>query len=106
MRPILETLETRALLSTVIVNTLIDGTFSPSTGIISLRSAIATANASSTPTTITFDPKVFASPQTIVLNGNDFELSNPAEPTTIIGPIAVKAGLASTGNLFGEKTIA
>jgi len=40
------------------------------------------------PTTITFDPVVFAAARTIVLNGTQLELSNTSEPTTIIGPAA------------------
>jgi hypothetical protein len=63
----IERLEMRTLLSAIEVNTVIDGLFPPSTGIVSLRNAIATANVSPTPTTITFDPKVFATPETSCL---------------------------------------
>jgi predicted outer membrane repeat protein len=55
-------------------------------GIVTLRDAIVAANASSTPTTITFDPTVFATAQTITLAGTQLELSNTAEATTITGP--------------------
>ncbi|HEY8750505.1 MAG TPA: choice-of-anchor Q domain-containing protein [Tepidisphaeraceae bacterium] len=85
------------MLTAVLVNTIIDGIFPPNTGIISLRSAIATANSSTTPTTITFDPTVFATPQTIVLNGTDFTL-NGTQPTTITGPVA---GVTIDGHALG-----
>ena len=39
-------------------------------------------------TTITFDPAVFATPQTITLSGNSLELSNAGSTTSIIGPLA------------------
>ncbi len=73
------------LLSSVVVNTTVDALFPPVTGMVSLRNAIATANASATPTTITFSPTVFATPQTLVLNGNQLELSGNTT-TTIMGP--------------------
>ena len=93
-RQAIEPLERRVLLSTVVVNTTIDGVFPPSTGLVSLRSAIATANGSSTPTTITFDPKVFATQQTIALNGSALDLTN-SPATTITGPssgVVINAG--------------
>ena len=76
------------LLTSVVVNSIADTTNAPGTGIFSLRDAVALANSSSTPTTITFDPTVFASAKTITLNGTALELSNTAEPTTITGPAA------------------
>jgi hypothetical protein len=93
-RAFVERLEGRALLTSIVVNTVLDIT-SPPAGTVSLRSAIATANASSTPTTITFSPTVFATAQTIVLNGNDLELSNTNEATTITGP---STGVTVSGN--------
>jgi large repetitive protein len=84
----MEPLEIRALLTAVVVNTIVDGVFSPSSGTVSLRNAVETADSSATPTTITFDPTVFATAQTIVLGGTQLELSNTAEPTTITGPSA------------------
>ncbi len=95
MRAAVEALETRVLLTTVVVNTTIDGIFPPSTGLVSLRNAVATANSSPTPTTITFDPTVFAGAKTITLNGNRLELSNSSEATTIIGP---SSGVTVSGN--------
>jgi len=84
-----EALERRALLSVVVVNTIIDGLFPPSTGIVSLRSAVAIANSSTTDTTITFDPTVFATPATIDLSQGTLTLSNSiATTTTLIGPAA------------------
>jgi uncharacterized repeat protein (TIGR03803 family) len=61
----------------------------------SLPAAIATADASGAPTTITFDPTVFATPQIITLNGTDLDLSNTTEPITITGP---SAGVTISGN--------
>ena len=96
----MEPLEPRMLLSLVqgpaiVVNTITDGTDSLGSGVVSLRDAIAMADSSSTPTTITFDPTVFATAQTIVLTGGQLELSNTNEPTTIIGPAA---GVTISGN--------
>ncbi|HEX4793260.1 MAG TPA: SdrD B-like domain-containing protein [Humisphaera sp.] len=90
-----QALENRAFLSAVVVNTVLDGLFPPNTGIVSLRNAIATANASTSPTTVTFDPSVFAARQTIVLNGSQLELSNTAWPTTVTCP---SAGVTVSGN--------
>ncbi len=56
-----ETLEGRTLLSSVVVNTTADTADSMGSGTVSIVDAVAIANASSTPTTITFDPTVFAS---------------------------------------------
>ncbi|MGA2621144.1 MAG: C10 family peptidase, partial [Thermoguttaceae bacterium] len=76
------------LLTSVVVNNMTaDVLYPQGSGQISLRNAIATANSSTTPTTITFDPTVFASAQTIALS-NDLELSNTSQPTTITGPAA------------------
>jgi len=57
-------------------------------GIVTLRDAIDTANSATSPTTITFDPTVFATAQTIVLDGTQLTLSNTAEPITITAPAA------------------
>jgi hypothetical protein len=81
----IECLECRSLLTAVVVNTILDAVFPPATGIVSLRDAIATADSSSTPTTITFDPAVFATPQTITLIQGTLLLN---EATTITGPVA------------------
>ncbi len=96
-----EGLERRTLLSTVVVNTALDTTHMPGSGTVSLRDAIAIANAATAaPTTITFDPTVFATAQTITMAGSTaFTLSNAMEATTIIGPAAgvtLDAGGSST----------
>ena len=57
----------------LIVNTAIDGTSSPS-GDLSLRQAINLANVLPGNQTITFDPTVFASAQTITLTQGQLEL--------------------------------
>lgn len=84
----IEQLENRTLLTAVVVNTTLDGLFPPSTGLVSLRNAIATANSSSTPTTITFNTNVFAAQQTILLSGSGLTFINTKESTTINGPAA------------------
>ena len=89
-----EPLEDRRLLS-VVVNSINDVLYPAGSGVVSLRNAIAIADGSATPTTITFDPTVFATAQLIVLNGTQLELSNTSEPTTIIGPAA---GVTISGN--------
>lgn len=91
-RPI-ESLEPRTLLSTVFVNSTSDTATGPN--IVTLRDAIAIADAATTATTITFDPTVFATAQTITLDGSTLELTNTTEPTTITGPAA---GLTISGN--------
>jgi hypothetical protein len=90
-----EPLERRRLLTAVVVNTVVDTIYPASTGLVSLRSAIATANASTTATTITFDPKVFATAQTIVESGTPLALTNTKEATTITG---TAAGVTVSGN--------
>ena len=69
-----------------VVNTTAD--FSdPTDGKTSLREAIASANALPGHT-ITFDPTVFASAQTITLTGIQLELSDTSGTETITGPAA------------------
>ncbi|HXE55202.1 MAG TPA: choice-of-anchor Q domain-containing protein, partial [Tepidisphaeraceae bacterium] len=88
------------LLSAVVVNTTVDSIYPPFTGIVSLRNAIQTANSSSSPTTITFDPKVFSSPQKIVLIQGTLTLNNAAgASTTVIGP---PAGVTIDGDAQGD----
>jgi len=78
----------------LIVNTTSDVLFT-GTGLLSLREAIAFANLDSSGiSTITFDTHVFATPQTITLNGSQLELSNTSEKETITGP---KAGVTVSG---------
>ena len=54
----------------------------------SLREAVACQRRCPAPTTITFDPTVFATPQTITLTGGQLELSNTTGTETITGPAA------------------
>jgi hypothetical protein len=91
----LEALEDRWCPSTVTVLTNGDatgGTLTP-TGpdtytAPTLRAAIAGANALAGADTITFDPTVFATHQTITLGGSQLELSDTSGATTITGPAA------------------
>src|SRR5271157_1225772 len=70
----------------LIVNTTSDSLF-PGVGLLSLREAIAFANADSLGNSnIPFDSKVFGLPQTITLTGTQLELSNTSETETITGP--------------------
>lgn len=95
----IEALERRVLLSTVVVNTVVDAIYPAGSGQVSLRNAIADANGSSSPTTITFNPTVFATAQTIMMNGNELELSNTSQATTIVGPsagVVLNAGAKSS----------
>ncbi|HET6248007.1 MAG TPA: Ig-like domain repeat protein [Tepidisphaeraceae bacterium] len=78
----IDSLEQRVLFSAIVVNT------TAASGAGSLSAAIATANTAASDTTISFDPTVFATPQTITLAGTALELSNTAHSTTITGPTA------------------
>jgi hypothetical protein len=90
MRPILTQLEGRMLLSTfTVTSTGDDG----SAG--TLRYEIGVANAAGGNNTIVFSPTVFATHQTITLNGSDLDLSNTTGATTITGPAA---GVTINGN--------
>jgi uncharacterized protein (DUF2141 family) len=83
----IERLEGRTLLSSVVVNTIADSTDAAGSKTVSLRDAIAIANASTTPTTITFSPTVFNAPKTILLNGTQLRPTG-TQAETIIGPAA------------------
>ncbi len=85
-RAAIESLESRMMLSSVVVNSTADSLFAPGSGMVSLRNAIAIANSGSSATTISFDPSVFATPQTIQQNGTRFEFTGGN--TSIIGPAA------------------
>ncbi len=73
--PITERLERRVLLSATVVNSAVDKTHPANSAVVSLRDAINFANKSAIPTTITFDPVVFATARVITLNGNALEIS-------------------------------
>jgi len=90
----IEPLERRLLLTSVVVNTTADVTDAPGSSVVSLRDAINVANDSVTPTTITFNPTVFATAKTITLNGNALDISG-SKPVTITGPAA---GVTVNGN--------
>jgi predicted outer membrane repeat protein len=90
-----ESLERRMLLTSVVVNTVLDQIDAAGSSTVSLRDAIAIANASSTPTTITFSPTVFATPKTITLNGTELSPGQNSQLQTITGPAA---GVTISGN--------
>ena len=94
MRPTLLALEERSLLSTIVVNNPTD---TPVAGKTDLRQAIVLANTNGGTETITFDKKVFATPQTISLNPAlaQLELSDTTGTETITGP---KAGVTVDGD--------
>jgi len=84
-RPLLETLEDRALLTNffTVMNT-------NSSGAGSLPAEVAAANANTDESIINFDPTVFATPQTITLTSTltlDHS-SEPKIPISIVGPAA------------------
>jgi len=83
-----EALEVRLVLSTIVVNTVLDQVDSPASSTISLRDAVTRADQSTSPTTISFDPKVFATAQTITLGKGALELSNTNASVSIVGPAA------------------
>ncbi len=93
---LIEPIESRLLLSTVVVNSVLDTLFPVGSPNISLRNAVEIANTATEPTTITFDKTVFATKQTIVLGGSQLELGNTAHAVTITGPGADR--LAISGN--------
>jgi hypothetical protein len=75
-------------LPSLVVNTP-SAAFFPGAGLLSLFEAIGFANLDSAGiSTITFDPTVFATAQTITLTGTPLELSNTSETETITGPAA------------------
>jgi len=90
----IEPLERRLLLTSVVVNTTADSTDAPGSSVVSLRDAITVANNSTTATTITFSPTVFATAKTISLLDYELELSTK-QPVTITGPAA---GVTVNGN--------
>ena len=89
-----EPLERRLLFTSVVVNTTADATDATGSTVVSLRDAIHITNGSTTATTITFSPTVFATAKTITLDGTDLEISGK-QPVTITGPLA---GVTVNGN--------
>ncbi len=79
----------------MVVNTIADSTDPAGSKTVSLRDAIniANANASTTPTTITFSPTAFATAETITI-GSPLQFSGTT-PTTITGS---PAGVTISGN--------
>ena len=71
----------------LVANTTIDGASSP-LGDLSLRQAVNLANVLGSAQKITFDPTVFATPQTITLTQGQLELGNTSGVQTITGPAA------------------
>src|SRR5262249_49160642 len=70
--------------TTLVVNVASDGVgYGP--GQLSLRQAVNLANAQTTGDSISFDPSVFATPQTITLTAGPLSLTDAAR-TTITGP--------------------
>ena len=93
LQPTLLALEDRKLLSSIIVNNPTD---TPIAGQTDLRQAIVQANTAGGDQTITFEKKVFKSPQTITLDPTQgqLELSDTTGTETITGP---KAGVTVSG---------
>jgi hypothetical protein len=89
----IEPLESRRLLTSIVVNTLADLP-AVSASAISLRAAVAQADAAHTATSITFDPTVFDASPTLTLTHGILDLSG-SSPITITGPAA---GVTITGN--------
>ncbi len=97
-RPLLEGLEDRRLLAAIVVNNPTD---TPVTGQIDLREAITMANDNSGADTITFDPGVFSTPQTIALTAGQLTLTDTTGATTITGPsvgVTIARSTAATLN--------
>jgi hypothetical protein len=90
-----EALEPRRLLSTYIVNTLSDAV-NPVAGKLTLRQAVADADADAGADTIVFDRKVFTSGSrhTVTLTQGQILLTDTTGPTTIIGPGAKAAAVS------------
>ncbi len=82
-----ESLEIRRLLSSYLVNTTSDAA-DPGPGLLSLREAVAAANADTTPDTISFDPTVFtpASLHTITLENGPISFTNTTAEINLNGP--------------------
>jgi len=95
LKPELLLLEDRRLLSTFPVTSTadtLDSNNNPTSG--TLRWAVEQADAATTPSTITFDPTVFATAQTITLSHGQLKLSNTNDSITIDSPAS---GLTVSG---------
>lgn len=95
LRAAVERCEPRLCLSTFIVNTTSDAV-DPGAGLLTLRQAVAAANAHPGPDMIAFDPKVFTagSLHTITLTQGQIEFTDTSGDTTVAG-----AGVAAvSGN--------
>ena len=77
----------------LLVNTTVDGYAVP-LGELDLRGAVELANVQPGDNTVTFDPTVFSSAQTITLTSGQLELSKTSGTETITGPAA---GLTISG---------
>jgi hypothetical protein len=82
-----------------VVNTVNDKTDPAGSTTVSLRDAVAMANKSFPPTTIAFDPHVFATARTITLKGSALILTNPTS-ISIVGPAA---GVTINGNSKSDE---
>jgi hypothetical protein len=88
LKATIERLESRRLLSAITVNTPLDQTDMTASPTVSLRDALNLASSASTPTTITFDPTVFATQQTISLTSAGALLLSASADVTVTGPAA------------------
>ena len=83
----------------LVVNSTGDGPGQP--GQLDLRVAVDLADIAGTSQTITFDPTVFATPQTIVLTQGPIVLNNTLAPVTIEAPAAgVTVSGGNQGTVF------
>ena len=93
-----EQLEARHLLATFVVNSTADGPVDLTDSVVTLRDAIASSNDTAGADTITFDPSVFSSAQTIDLTS---ELPTITDDVTITGPgadlLTIDAGNGTDG---------
>ena len=78
----------------IVVNTTVDGDITP-LGQLNLRQAVRLANVLGGNQTITFDPTVFATDQTITLTDGQLELSDTTGTETITAPAV---GVTISGN--------
>ncbi|HET6251783.1 MAG TPA: choice-of-anchor Q domain-containing protein [Tepidisphaeraceae bacterium] len=91
---IIEPLEDRCLFSTYTVNTLSDAP-NPGTGLLSLRQAVADANAHAGADTINFSASLFATSgqKSITLTQGEIDFKDTSGATTVTGPGAAKLAI-------------